>query len=172
MLDDGRVVRRAHDRYAPLARDPGQKLADRERVRIVEPRGGLVREQEVRLRGESAGDGDALLFSRREPRDALFGQLLEPDQRKRLLRLAVVPVRAAQTEEELDVLADAQERDERRLLGDEREPVPAERRAAGTVELVDPFAEDDNLAGAREVEPRQQVQQCRLPRARRAGNHR
>ncbi len=82
----------------------------------------------------------------------------------------VAAVEPAQAEEELDVLADAEEGDERRLLGDEREPVAAECGAAGPVELVDPLAEHDDLAGAREVEPGEQVQERRLARARRPGD--
>jgi diguanylate cyclase (GGDEF)-like protein len=169
LLDDGRVVRRAHNRDSAFARNPREELADRERVRVVEPRRRLVGQQEVGLRGEGPRDGDPLLFARREPRHALLRQLLEPDQREHLVDV-ISGLGSAEAKEELDVLAHAQERDERRLLGDEREPVPAERCAAGPVELVEPFAENEDLARARQVEAREQVQERRLARARRAGD--
>ena len=168
LLDDGWVVRGADDCDSSFARDAREELADRERVRVVEACGGLVGEQEIGLGCQRPGDRDALLFAGREPRDTLVQQLLEADDGERLLRLAVAAVQAAQAKEQLDVLADAQERNERRLLGDEREPVPAERCAVGPVELVDALAEHDDLAGARQVEAREHVQQRRLARAGRA----
>ena len=99
LLDHRRVVRRADDCDSPFARDAREELADRERVRVVEAGGRLVREQELGLGGERAGDRDALLLARREPRDTLFRELLEPDDRERLARLAVAAVEPAQAEE-------------------------------------------------------------------------
>src|SRR5262245_28677377 len=148
LFDDGRVVRGADDRDSSFTGDAREELADSEGVGVVEARRRLVREQEVGLRGQGAGDRDSLLFAGREPRHPLFRELLEADECECAARLAVA---SAQAEEELDVLAHAQERDQRRLLGDESEPVPAELGAAGAVEAVDALAQDYDLARARQV---------------------
>src|SRR3954471_13232293 len=167
LLDHDRVVRRADDRGAGLARERGQQGREPQRVRLVEPRGGLVDEQQRRPRRQRARRGTAALVAGREPRDALAGALGEPDRGERLVRVAV---EAADLLAELDVLARAQERDEPALLRHERDLAAAQLGASGAVERVHGRVADEHLARIRQVEPGEQVQQRRLAGAGGAGD--
>src|SRR6185436_152686 len=113
---------------------------------------------------------DPLLLPGRESRDTLFGQLREADGRQRLLHAFAAGWGPAKPEVEVDVLANAEEGDERRLLRDECDVVAPERCPCFAVERVDRRPEHDDLAGAGEVEPGDQMQKGRLARAGRAGD--
>ena len=58
LLDHERVVGRAHDRRAGVSGEACEQEGDGERVRAVEPRGGLVGEQQLRPGGDRPGDRD------------------------------------------------------------------------------------------------------------------
>ena len=150
-----------------LARERGQQRRQPERVRLVEPRGRLVDEQQRRPRRQRPRDRDANLLAGREPRDPLAGALGEPDRGEHLVRVALEP---ADLLAELDVLARAQERDEAALLRHERDLAAAQLGASAAVERVHGRVADEHLARIGQVEPGEQVEQRRLPRAGRAGD--
>src|SRR6266576_2914087 len=118
LLDHDRVVCRADDRRTGLAGERREQRRQPERVRLVEPRGRLVDEQQRRPRRERTRNRNANLLAGREPRDPLAGALGEPNGDERLVRVAVEP---ADLLAELDVLARAEERDEAALLRYERD---------------------------------------------------
>src|ERR1051325_10507917 len=166
VLDYDRIVRRADDRRAGLAGERREEHGERARVRLVEPCGRLVDEQQARLGGERPGDGDPDLLACGEPRDALARAFGETN------RAEHVAVRALLSHggDQLDVLARAQERDQAGLLRDQGDQLSAQLRPAGPVEAVQRLAADLDLAGVGEVEAREQEQQRRLARPRRAGD--
>ena len=136
LLDHDRVVRRAHDRRAALAREPREEQRDGERVRLVEARRRLVGEEHLRPRRERTRDRDPHLLAGREAPDPLLGPLREPDGRERLdrERRRVRRRDSAQREAELDVLAGAERLDEPRLLADEADVRSPERGAPRAVQ--------------------------------------
>jgi hypothetical protein len=73
-------------------------------------------------------------------------------------------------ERQLDVLACGQEREQARLLGDERDVLAPIARTLGAAELRDDGSQHRDLAVRRELEPREQMQQRRLPGSGRAGD--
>src|SRR5205085_10321186 len=99
-----------------------------------------------------------------EPRHALVGALGEPDRLQRLERTLprLVGRAVPDGEGELDVLDRRQERDQPRVLPDEPEVAPAEERALLAIEARQRGAERDDVAGRRQLEPREQVEQRRL----------
>jgi hypothetical protein len=97
----------------------------------------------------------------------LPGPLGETDRGERLVG---VSVETPDREPELDVLARAEEGNERALLRDERDLAPAELGPRGSIESLHDRPVDDHLARVREVEPREQVQQGRLTRPGRPGD--
>ena len=119
---------RADDCRPGLAREGGQERGDRAAVRLVEAGGRLVREQERRPARQRARDGDALALARREVLDPPARALAQADLGERLRRGRAAA--APQSEPELDVLEAGQERNETRILADERDPVAAEARPA------------------------------------------
>src|SRR5215218_6514631 len=169
LLDHDRVVRGADHGGAALAREGREQGREAERVRLVEPRGRLVDQQQGRSHRNRAGDRDALLLACREPRDALARAFREADGGQRLARVGGEP---ADLEPELDVLACAQERDEAALLRHQRNLPPPQLGAGGAVEGLHFGARDADLARVGKVEPRKQVEQRRLAGPRRAGDHR
>ena len=146
----------------PIARDAREKLADRERVRVVEPGRRLVRDQEIRLRGQRPGDGDPLLLAGRKPRDPLLGELVEADVAERPLCAVGLRRGLRALQVELDVLASAEKGDDRWLLGYERDVIAAEPGPAARSRAGAPYRHDD-VARRRQIEPGDQVQSVVLP---------
>ncbi len=160
LLDHERVVRRAEDRGAGLARQPAEQRGHRDGIRAVEAGRRLVGEQEPRPRRDRAGDGDALALAGREPRDALLRALGEPDGLERLERAP--GAEAADRERQLHVLACGEERDEAGLLPDEADEPPAELCAPGAVERGERRAVEHDVSRVRQLEPGEDVQERRL----------
>src|SRR5581483_4130157 len=168
LLDHERVVPRAEDGRAGLAREACEEVRDGDRVRAVEARGRLVGEQEARPRRDRAGDRDAGPLALRQPGDPLRHALAEPDRLERVQRVAPRVGRAPKHQRELDVLERGQVRDEARLLPDVRDRAAPRRRATGAVERGQLDAVDLDRSGVRKLEAGEEVQQRRLPGAGRA----
>ncbi len=159
----------------PVVRASSAKSApDRARVRLVEPRRRLVREQHRRPRGERARDRDALPLPHRQPRDPLPGELAEADGRERALGAGrrLLARDAAQRERELDRLPRGEERDEVGALRDEPDLRAAKERPLRRVEPGERRAEHADVAGGRPVETGEEVEERRLPRPGRARERR
>lgn len=97
-LDQQRVVRRADDGGARRPRELEEEPGERARVRLIEPGGGLVDEQEPRARGEGARNGDPLALAGRELRDA-------PARRRQRARRQPAPRRSAASPAKPDLAA-------------------------------------------------------------------
>src|SRR4051794_9734131 len=78
-LDDDRIVRGADDGGAVGAGGAAQEIGDGQRVDLVEPRRGLVDEQQAAAAGQRAGDGDALALAGRQAPDALVSTFGKAD---------------------------------------------------------------------------------------------
>ena len=84
VLDEERVVRRADDARARFAREREEETCDPEGVRLIEPGGRLVGEEEPRAGGNGARDRDALTLTRREVGDPALRGPGEADGGERL----------------------------------------------------------------------------------------
>ena len=93
----------------------------------------------------------------------------EPDRLERRARPPFGSVRAAERERELDVLERREVRDEPGLLAHVGDRGAPQRRPAGPVEGGELTPVDLDLAGVRQLEPGQQVEEGRLSGARRSG---
>src|SRR6266536_2447090 len=166
VLGDDRVVRRAHVRRAGRTRESGEQVDDCERVRLIEPSGRLVREQQHGPVGDRPRNLDAGLLTGGEPGDTLLRALAQSDGGERLIGMHVSG-RSAQGKPELEVLSRAQERDQPGLLGDERDVTPPELGTVFAAKGAELGAEDGDRAGRGELEAGEQAQQGRLAGARR-----
>ena len=63
LLDHDRIVRRTDHGDVSLSSDLDEHLRDHVRVRLIEPRGRFIDEQQGRLHRERAREGDADLFA-------------------------------------------------------------------------------------------------------------
>ena len=120
------------------------------------------------LRGERAGDGDALALAGREQIGEPVGMLREPDGDEGVDRalVRVDPLDAADREPELDVLAGGEEAGEPRRLADERDRVAAEARPGIAIERRHRPAADQHLALVRNVEPARRARAASTCRSR------
>src|SRR2546430_6532563 len=152
-------MRCANDRGARLVRQPREQLADRAGVRLVEPGGRLVGEQDRRPHGECARDRDPLALSGREQISAVVEPAGEAHFGKRSRRAGLRLAGSADAKAELDVLPRAQVGDQAGLLRYEREVLAADAGNPGAAHAPDLRPLDENLALGRRVEPRQQVEE-------------
>src|SRR5581483_5393926 len=104
-----------------------------------------------------------------EPRDVLRGALPEPDRLERREGGSLRAAAAAQLQAELDVLERGEVRHEPRLLADVRDRAAPQLRSRGPVEGGEADAVDRHLAGVRQLEAGEQVQERRLAGAGGAG---
>jgi hypothetical protein len=154
-------VGRHDDGGARFAGKAREERRNRQRVRFVEPRGGLVGQEELRPRGHGARDGDPLALAGGEPGGALLRPLGEPDPTQRvegtLMRL--VGSHSAQCEPELDVFPGAQEGRQTRILADDRDVIAAQRRSRLAIEIGHAPAENGNVPSVCLGDPREQMEQ-------------
>src|SRR5439155_22096185 len=138
----------------------------RDGIRLVQPRRGLVREEERGAGGERPSHGDPAPLPGGEALDPQVRPLLEPDggEHRSSANLRLSTGHASHGERELDVLARAQEGHEPGLLADERNRVAAKGGPALTSARGEIDAQNADDAVVRELERRKQVQQGRLPR--------
>ena len=151
------------------ARDVGEQRAERERVGAVEPGGRLVRDDRQRPRGERARDRGPLALARGELGNRPLGVLGQADRSERLLRRPR-PGEPRSSSAELGVLPRAEERDEPERLTDERDRAAPQLGSSGAVEPCERDPVDEHVSLVRHLQPREQVQQRRLPGARRPGD--
>ena len=100
-MRDGRgacVVGHHDDRLAVFVDRAAQELEDLPARRRVEVSGGLVREENRRLRDERAGDGDTLLLPARQLRRPVREPVGEPDVADQLVEPAVLRLLAGDGE--------------------------------------------------------------------------
>ena len=161
---------RADDGGARVAGEPREQDRDGDRVRAVEPGGRLVGQEHERPGRDRPRDRDARPLALREPRDALGRPLDEPDRLERCERVRPRLVAAAQRERELDVLERRQVRHEAGLLADVGDLLAPQPRARARSSAVRSTPSTVDRAGVRQLEPGEQVEQRRLPGARRAGD--
>src|SRR6266511_3542498 len=170
---DLRVVRREDERRAVAPVHLAHEVDDGLAGRRVEVRGRLVGEDEARVRDEGAGDRDALALAPGELARAVAGVLVEADRVEE--RLDPPPPlglreRSLQEQRELDVLEDREDRDEVEGLEDEADrPEPEVRECPLGEPSGVPPVHDDRPRGRR-VYAADEVEERRLPGARRAGD--
>jgi hypothetical protein len=133
----------------------------------VEVAGGLVGEYDARVVYERAGDGDPLLLPARKLSRQVFHPVGQPDVREALPRGLVEFPLARVHQRELRVLKRGQAREQMELLEDETRHAVAKHGKAVVVEPADVVPVEKVGAAVRPVEKPQDVEQRRLPRARR-----
>ncbi len=106
---------------APVSRSTSwTSAADRGAERGVEGGEGLVEEDDLGLRGEGAGQGDALLLAAGELMGVAAGQAGQADQFEQLVHPAAAALGAGQGERH--IAPDAEMREQRTLLGHIADP--------------------------------------------------
>src|SRR5436853_4826286 len=127
----------------------------------------LVREHDVRLVHEGAGDRDPVLLSAAEFGRLLHRHVFEADGHERGDRLLPRRLRvdAAYEQRELDVLDRPEDRQQVVVLEDETHLHGAEVRLRVVVEGREPLARDPHLAGREIIDPGTTVQEGRLAAA-------
>ncbi len=112
--------------------------ADRGAERGVEGREGLIEEDDLGLRGQGAGQGDALLLPTGELMGVAAGQAGQADQFEQLVHPAAAPILAGQPEGH--VAPDVEVREERTFLGHIPDP-PLLARDEPLGRVVDHFSD-------------------------------
>ena len=154
-VDHGRA------RVAVQGRDLDTGLDPQRRVEVGER---LVEQEHLRVAHDRAADGDALALAARELARLAVEQVRDPEPLGRLpdARVDVVPRLARELEPERHVVVGAHMRVERVGLEHHRDA------ALLRGEVVHHDVVDQDLAGIRVLEARDEAQQGRLPAARRA----
>ena len=165
--DHRHFVRDEQDRQAKLRVDAGEKVEDRARRFRIERRSRLVGEQHLRVRGERAGDADALLLAAGEFGRVAIALVGKSDEKEELVdprpdRGAVV---AGDLERQGDILGGSPRREQVEMLEDHADRTPRVAKR-GLGQGGDFGAVDDNPAGARLFKPVDQADQGRLAGAR------
>src|SRR5215208_1486295 len=142
------------------ALDQQPEVAD---LLVVEAAGGLVEQQQPRLRGERARDLDALERAEREPDRRVVRNLAQPEVAERLLGVGVR--RAAGVAADEHVLADGHVREQREVLERPRDPTVHDAVRADAQHVV---AVEDDATGVGPVHARDDVERRRLAGAVRA----
>ena len=134
----------------------------------VELAGRFVGQQEPRLVGEGAGDGDPLLLAARQLVGAVPGTLAQADELEQVLDAAVASARLGvhEPERDLDVLGGAQDRHEAERLEDVGDRPASEADEIGLAHRGHVGAVDDHPTGRGSVQPTEHVEQRRLAAAR------
>ncbi len=140
--DEPQVVGDQHERLARLAADALEQLEHGAARLRVERAGGLVGQDEARVLGDGAGDGDALLLATRE----LGGEVVDAVRQAHAGEHVVDRQRVdANLARQLDVLARGEACDEVVELEDEAHVVAPVEGKALLVELRDVAPVEENL---------------------------
>ena len=166
-----RIVRDHADRRAGAVQ-LAQQIHHRFAAARVEVAGRLVREQDERLAGDGARDGDALLLTAGELARQVLRAMRHADALERRLDalLALGRLHAAVGERQLDVLEHGEIADQVEALEDEPDLAVADARALRGGQLGDRPAVQQVLPFGRRVEQAENRQQRRLAAARRPGD--
>ena len=122
------VVGDEHDAEVPVGPQPLELVVEQVAGHGVEGAEGLVHEEDVGLLGEGPGDGDPLAHAAGQLVGPLVAEPVEVDGVQELLGLpGPLALRGtpAQLEGELDVAADREPREQRRLLEHQGDPAAA-----------------------------------------------
>jgi len=166
VASEARVVRDHADRRArgvELAEEVHHGVA----VLGVEVAGRLVREEDGRLAGQRAGDGDALLLAAGELRRKVLRAMQHADALERRFD-ALLAVRGRQfaiRQRQVDVLGDGQVADQVEGLEDEADLAVANARALRRRKRLDRVAGEHVPAGRRRVEEAEDREERRLAAA-------
>ena len=164
-----RIVRDHADRRA-AAVQLAKQLHHRFAVRRIEVTRRLVGEEDERIAGDGAGDGDALLLTAGELRRIVLHAVAHAHALERIgdALLALGRRHAAVRERQLDVLVDREIADQVERLEDEADLAVADAGALRRRELRDRLAGERVLAVGRRVEQAEDREQRRLAAARRS----
>ena len=161
---DGRArVVRDHDHglaeVVDGAPEQPEHLARRLRVEVA---GRLVGEHDRGPRDQRAGDRHPLLLPAGQLGGTVREPVAEPDRVDERGEPLVVDLRAGERQRQRDVLVRGQDRDQVVGLEDEAELVAPQRGQPLVVEVRELLAVDDDRAGRRAVQPREQMHERRL----------
>ena len=163
------MVLHEQDRQVEVLADRADRVAELSDLLVVQPAGGLVEQQESRLRDERSRELDSLERPEREAAGESVGAVGELDVVERLQRLtAAAPLRErahARVRADEEVLEDGHVLEEDDVLERARdaEPDDAVRRRASQV-----LAVEHDASLVRAVEARDEVEERCLARAVRA----
>ena len=150
LLHHAHLVRDDDDGDAELFVDVADQLEDLARGLGVQRARGLVAEQDLRICGKCAGDGDALLLSAGELRGIGLGLVLEADDLQQLQRplLAVLFLSAqpGKLHRKADVVEAVALHQQVEALKDHRDIAPRRAKLRGG-HRVEPLPVHDDLAG-------------------------
>ena len=163
-----RVVRDHHDGLAEVVDRVPQQAQDLVGRLGVQVAGRLVGEHHRRAVDQRTRHGDALLLAAGQLGRAVRQAIAEPDGGDQRVVPLLVGLLAGQRERQDDVLLGGEDRYEVEGLEDEAETIAAQPREALVVEMSELVAVDDDGAGARLVEPGEQVHERGLAGAGRA----
>ena len=163
--DLGTVGHHEHGLAGP-AGEPVEELEHLEPGLEVEIAGRFVGEDERRIGGEGARDGDPLLLAAREPVGKLPAAVGETDLLEQRQRpIAVCAARPpGELERQQQVLLDGEGRHEVEELEDEADAVPPRHGPLVFAEAPELAPLEQHLAGSRQVDAGDEIQQRRLPR--------
>ena len=164
------VLVRHHDDRASLVVQPGEQLHDLQGRFRVQVAGGFIRQNEIRIVDQAAGDGHALLLAAGQLRRPVPQPLAQADHRGQgVAAFFGLPVDAALVvQRHLDVLDDRQLRNQVVRLEHEADPAGANPRQFAIVHLGHVVVAQEVRAGRGLVQATQEIQQRALPRAGRA----
>src|ERR1051325_7443282 len=166
-----RALRRVrdHDVGRAAAVDVVEEVHDLARHERVEVAGRLVREDQLRRRGQHARDGHALLLPARELRRQVVQARGQADHVHRFLDavLALERGEPAVAQRDVDVVEDVEVGDEVEALEDEADVLIADPRHLPVGEAADVLAVEMVRAAVKDVEQPGDVEEGRLPRPRR-----
>ena len=134
----------------------------------VERAGRLVGEHDARLADEGARDGDALLLAARELGRSVAAALVEADAVQDVADDGPAQPLAGEPRRQRDVLLGGQRAEQVEGLEDEADPLAAQAGEGSLVETVELELVEVDAALRRPVQARGDLQQRRLPGARRA----
>src|SRR5579862_2227814 len=144
-----------------------EHLAGRDRVEVA---GRLVTDDQLRITGQRAGDRDTLLLTTRELRRQMIGLIAQADELQVMAGARKpLPLRpfAREVERQHRILERRQRRQQLEKLEDDADVSAAPDRELFLAHRVDPPPVNRDRAGGRPVDPRDQVQDRRLPTPRR-----
>src|SRR5207344_9413 len=136
----------------------------------VQVSGWLVSQEERWFVGQSAGDGDALLFAAGELGRIVMLAVGKSDFDEESVSSPRCVARAGNLHRDKHVFQRSQRREQMKKLKDEADALATETREGVFVESRDVHSVEDDASFRRRIEPRQEPEQRGLPAAGRTGD--